>query len=62
MHPKKEVSFFGGEGGIRTLDILSDIRAFQARPLSHSDTSPEESPGDFLNGNYRFRYNFLKRK
>ncbi len=25
----------GGEGGIRTLDTLADIRAFQARALGH---------------------------
>ena len=30
----------GGEGGIRTLDDLSTIRAFQARALGHYATSP----------------------
>lgn len=30
----------GGEGGIRTLDTVSRIHAFQASALSHSATSP----------------------
>ena len=30
----------GGEGGIRTLDDLATIRAFQARALGHYATSP----------------------
>ena len=29
-----------GEGGIRTLDTVTRIHAFQASSLSHSDTSP----------------------
>ncbi len=29
---------YGGEGGIRTLDTISRIHAFQACSLSHSDT------------------------
>ena len=31
----------GGEGGIRTLDTVSRIHAFQACALSHSATSPQ---------------------
>ena len=30
----------GGEGGIRTLDTLADILAFQASALGHYATSP----------------------
>ncbi len=31
----------GGEGGIRTPGTVTRTRAFQARSLNHSDTSPE---------------------
>jgi hypothetical protein len=34
-----------GEGGIRTPDTVARIRHFQCRSLSHSDTSPANSPG-----------------
>src|SRR5690606_41795247 len=35
----------GGEGGIRTLDTVSRIHAFQACSFNHSDTSPDPVRG-----------------
>ena len=36
---------YGGERGIRTLDTVSRIHAFQACAFNHSATSPQPIPG-----------------
>ena len=36
----------GGEGGIRTLDTVSRIHAFQACAFNHSATSPSHGVGE----------------
>ncbi len=42
MNEVNEASRVGGEGGIRTPETLSGLRAFQARALDHYATSPRE--------------------
>ena len=37
---KKKILIYGGERGIRTLDSIATIHAFQACAFNHSATSP----------------------
>ena len=37
---KEKQLIYGGERGIRTLDSVATIHAFQARAFNHSATSP----------------------
>ena len=48
--PERAPDPAGGERGIRTLGTVSRTHAFQACSLSHSDTSPHDSPGAPVSG------------
>ena len=37
---KRKILIYGGERGIRTLESIATLHAFQARAFNHSATSP----------------------
>ena len=52
---QKSLFYLGGEAGIRTLDNLAAIHAFQACQLNHSCTSPYTPLKTSFQGNLRKR-------
>ena len=42
---RSDTLFFGGEGGIRTLDAVSGMPDFESGRFNHSRTSPEGTFG-----------------